>query len=67
MEFINSAISAIAALAAAVIAYFAYRFQVQTQEQEWYKNFNTLYAEFWNDPDMATVRSWIIEYPALQR
>lgn len=60
MEFINSAISAIAALAAAVIAYFAYRFQVQTQEQEWYKNFNTLYAEFWNDPDMATVRSWII-------
>ncbi|MEM9451600.1 MAG: hypothetical protein AAGA75_24145 [Cyanobacteria bacterium P01_E01_bin.6] len=56
---LNSAFSSVAAVTAAVIAYLAYQLQVRTKDQEWYENFNNLYAEFWNDPDMVIVRSWI--------
>lgn len=58
MDF-NSAFSSVAAVTAAAVAYLAYRLQVRTKDQEWYEDFNNLYAEFWNDPDMVTVRSWI--------
>ncbi|MBE8970332.1 hypothetical protein IQ277_30225 [Nostocales cyanobacterium LEGE 12452] len=59
MISLNSSFSSVAAVTAAVVAYLAYRLQVRTKDQEWYENFNNLYVEFWNDPDIITVRSWI--------
>lgn len=59
MDFFNSAFSSVATVTAAIVAYLAYRLQVRTKDQEWYEDFNNLYAEFWNDPDIVTVRSWI--------
>ena len=59
MDSLNSIFSSISAVTVAVIAYLVYRLRAQTKDQEWYENFNDLYAEFWNNPDTETVRCWI--------
>jgi hypothetical protein len=37
----------------------AFKFTRRSMETSWVEGFRRLYGDFWNDPDAASVRSWI--------
>src|ERR1700724_1053173 len=58
---IGQLLSGIGLMTAAIVAMWTLHFvHGRTLEMSWAAAFRALYAEFWNDDQMAVVRKWII-------
>lgn len=68
---IGEFVSGLSLLAGAIIAAISYwKFNRRTLYASWMERYREAYAEFWNDPIIAEVRSWIVnklQYDELEK